>query len=259
MAGIEGVSGIEPDFRWAVAMGLVPGVSPIVVLAKALGLNIASAPITIGCNNTLQQFATAAESWEIVSSSASDTAAGTGARTVLVQTLDENFNPQQDIITLTGVVPVPLPRGAHYLRHQLSAVVSAGSGGANAGLLTIQVAGGGAPRGYMAANNSVSKQASYTVPAGCLGWVTDLTTIVGQPGGTVASAAVTTYIRNPNGVVSVAADFTEVEGAVEIHVPPGVILQERCTVEARVNSVSANGTDIALIGAGLLTNKTLLD
>src|SRR6266487_3343203 len=51
-------------------------------------------------------FQSSATIMEILSSSASDTAAGTGARTYTVIGLDSNFNPISEIITLNGVTAV---------------------------------------------------------------------------------------------------------------------------------------------------------
>lgn len=72
----------------------------------------------------------------LVSSSANDTAAGTGARTVRVTGLDANFKPIVEIATLNGTSNVTLANS--YLRINLVEVVTAGSGLSNAGTISIK-------------------------------------------------------------------------------------------------------------------------
>jgi len=80
-----------------------------------------------------------AETLEIFSGSANDTAAGSGAQTVKIYNLlDENFNKMPDVtVTLNGVTPVSL--GAQtYSRCSKVRVLTAGSTGANEGALTLR-------------------------------------------------------------------------------------------------------------------------
>src|ERR1700722_11390468 len=51
-------------------------------------------------------FQTVATKMEILSGSASDTAAGTGAQSMMVVGLDVNFNPISEVIVMNGVTPV---------------------------------------------------------------------------------------------------------------------------------------------------------
>lgn len=113
-------------------------------------------------------FPTAAESWEIVSDDVNDTAAGTGARTVLVPYLDDSFEEQSIIATMNGTTPVAL-NADHFRTYYRRALVltsgSVSSTDSNAGKITIQVAGGGAERGIIPVGNGVSLDSQTTVPA----------------------------------------------------------------------------------------------
>lgn len=105
----------------------------------------------------------AAESYEIVSANANDTAAGTGAQSVLVISLDAAGNEQfQVVATNGGTVAVP---GTH-LYPRLMLIGDAGAGTTNAGNITLQVAGGGAIRGLMVADEGASNSSHFQVPAG---------------------------------------------------------------------------------------------
>jgi hypothetical protein len=81
-------------------------------------------------------YPTAATKLKVASSSANDTAAGTGARTVELIMLSPTFEIETETIALNGQTPVETSFEAY--RIQGARVVTAGSGGANAG--TIRVA-----------------------------------------------------------------------------------------------------------------------
>lgn len=84
----------------------------------------------------LYPFPTVAAATTIVSGSASDTAAGTGARTVRVIGLDANYLQIQEDIVLNGATPVTLVNT--YLRILRASIQTIGSGGTNAGLISIK-------------------------------------------------------------------------------------------------------------------------
>lgn len=75
--------------------------------------------------------------WEDVSTDANDTAAGSGARTVQIFGLDENFQQASEIITLSGLTPA-VSTGLFSRVHSAN-VQSSGSSNAayNAGTLTV--------------------------------------------------------------------------------------------------------------------------
>lgn len=90
---------------------------------------------------------TAAGATTLVSASANDAAAGTGARTVLVTGLDANRDIISETVTLNGVTPVNLTN--NFFRVNSMTVVTAGSTGYNEGALTLQI------------NDGVAKTASH--------------------------------------------------------------------------------------------------
>jgi hypothetical protein len=125
----------------------------------------------------LYPFQAAATVLEILSASASDTAAGTGARTFTITGLDNNFNPISEVITLNGVTPVQTVNS--YRRVNGLVIASAGSGNTNAGDVTLRVTGAGATQALARAGYGYAKQAVYTVPTGFTLLVTDLLLEVG--------------------------------------------------------------------------------
>lgn len=100
---------------------------------------------------------------EVFCANAADTSAGTGARSVLVNGLDADFNEvSQTVLTNGGVVALPTP----LLRVNSALIMSAGTGGVNAGDINIRDAGGGTVRAVIPAGFGITRQAVYTVPAG---------------------------------------------------------------------------------------------
>lgn len=75
-----------------------------------------------------------AERLAVFSSSANDTAAGTGARTLVLFGLNSNYEEISEIVTLNGTTAVLTTQ--LFWRMYKGVVLSAGSGGANAGVLT---------------------------------------------------------------------------------------------------------------------------
>ena len=105
----------------------------------------------------------------VSSSSANDSGTGTGARTILIQGLDENYAEVEETITLNGQAQITSQLS--YLRIYRAYVTLAGSGGSAAGTIYIGSSGatGGVPNTSIYASLSLGNQtqiAAYTVPAG---------------------------------------------------------------------------------------------
>ena len=105
----------------------------------------------------------------VSSSSANDSGTGTGARTILIQGLDENYAEVEETITLNGQAQITSQLS--YLRIYRAFVTLAGSGGSAAGTIYIGSSGatGGVPNTSTYASLSLGNQtqiAAYTVPAG---------------------------------------------------------------------------------------------
>jgi hypothetical protein len=130
--------------------------------------------------NAVYPFQTAATAMEILSSSASDAAAGTGTRTVLVSGLDLNFNPISETVTMNGTSVVALVNS--YLRINNVTQTSAGSNQVNVGTITLRVHSAGATQAIMAIGYGYSKLGLYTIPNGFSLLVTDLLLETGGTG-----------------------------------------------------------------------------
>ncbi len=101
----------------------------------------------------------------IVSSSASDTAAGTGAQKVLLEYLDANWIEKYELVTLNGTTPVTLA-ATDIVHIQELEVAQVGSGGFAAGNIDLQNPAGTVTWARIAAGTNVYLNARYHVPAG---------------------------------------------------------------------------------------------
>ena len=112
---------------------------------------------------------------KVSSTSANDTSAGTGARTVLVQGLNATYDAVSETVILNGQTQVDTVNS--YIRVNKLIVLTAGSGGVAAGIIYIGTgsATGGVPQTSIlnAANtsNNKSESAVYTVPAGYTAYI----------------------------------------------------------------------------------------
>jgi len=105
----------------------------------------------------------------VSSTSVNDTSGGSGANTILIQGLDEDYNEIEETITLNGQTQVATQLS--YLRVYRSFVTLAGSNEGTSGVIYIGSSGatGGVPNTTVYASVSIGNQtqiAAYTVPAG---------------------------------------------------------------------------------------------
>lgn len=157
---------------------------------------------TIWSEGGAYSYLSSASVLKISSSSTDDDAAGTGARTVEVSGLDENYDEISETVTLDGQTAVNTTNS--YLRVYRMIIRSAGTGGKNAG--TVYAGTGtvtsGVPANKFAAiavGENQTTMAIWTVPAGYTAYLCRATF-------TVASATANKFVTvsilsRPNGEV----------------------------------------------------------
>jgi len=115
----------------------------------------------------------------ISSSSTADTSAGTGAQTVTVEGLDENYAVQSVTVSMNGQTQVQIGDASGWIRINRAFVATAGSGGTAAGTVYIAATGvsSGVPTGTIYAgitDGNQTQMAVYTVPASHTLYLDDL-------------------------------------------------------------------------------------
>lgn len=136
---------------------------------------------TIWSQNSLYSYPASATVMTVSSSSASDTAAGTGARTVYINGLDANYNEINETVTLNGTTGVNTVNS--YLRMFHIMAVTAGSAGAAVGAIYV---GTGTITSGVPANvygvygaNGGSTACIWTVPAGYTAFIVSIAVAAG--------------------------------------------------------------------------------
>lgn len=167
MTGIQTIDGSPYDkgawFLQRVAQGDVLGHTTTIVRGHSPAQASASGMVDIGEFGNLTYLATA-ETMNIVSDDAADTSAGTGARTVLVQGVDNTGAAVQEVIVMDGVTPVLTVQS--YLRVNSMIVLTVGTGTVNAGTITATSSAAVTLQDQMGAEDAVSACSFFTVPLG---------------------------------------------------------------------------------------------
>lgn len=152
----------------------------------------------------------------IVSTSALDTAAGTGARTVRLTYLDQTgAGPFTETITLNGVTPVNTVATNICFIEKIE-VLTAGSGGVNAGILNLKAAtaGGGVTVWSINATDNQTFGAHHYVPTGKICNITGMS--CGHNGTVVGSGALfflrARLIGVANAAIVQVSDFVRLYG-----------------------------------------------
>jgi hypothetical protein len=108
---------------------------------------------------------TGSENFEIVSSAAADSAAGTGTRTVDICYVNTSYAITCTTVTMNGITPVAVGvLGALMILWMEAA--SGGSGEVSAGNISLRISGGGATHEYIKAGGNKSLSARFMVPDG---------------------------------------------------------------------------------------------
>jgi hypothetical protein len=206
------VTGGNSEFMSDVGLGLWGGTAPGSIVRRVTGLGqltIAGSGVAandIWPNGGLYPWVTggAAISMELVSTSANDTAAGTGAQSIIVNGLDFAGNEISETRATNGTTAVALTN--QYYRINSLSIVAVGSGLRNLGTISVRDAGGGTVRSVIpiSANADlspgVSKGTQYTVPAGHALLIYDIDIQINSSaggGGTSKGADVLFYFRGP--------------------------------------------------------------
>lgn len=183
----------------------------------------------------------AATTVDVVSSSALDTAAGTGAQTIRVFGLNEEGLPVQEDIILDGITPVVSTKNYHRLNR--AKVLTAGSGETNAGIITISRTGAGAVVfAEMEVGLAQTQITAFTIPADKTGLLTGLWVSIGLANGNSGSAGTTLRVRPPGGVFNAGRNFVVTTAFPINPITLPVKFGPLTDVKLRIEDISDNNT-----------------
>ena len=200
---------------------------------------------TIWSQGGVYSYLSAASTLYISSSSTDDTGAGTGARTVTVSGLDNNYDQKVETVTLNGQSGVEL-NGSTWFRVNRIVVNTAGSGGANAGVLyvgTESAPTGGVPTNKYAtvlAGDNQTLMCIYTVPRGYTAFLTQKDVSASSSAG---KFAILSLVARPfGGVFNIKDRVLSSQGYSSIEYPYPLKFTEKTDIEVRAQADSAGGT-----------------
>jgi len=128
---------------------------------------------TVWVSSSAYTYLTSADTIDVVSDSAADDAAGTGARTLYIEGLDGDYNVQSETVSMDGATAVETAN--EYLRIFTARCETAGTGGVNAGVITVADVTTSTALATIPAGIGKTQQSIWTVPADktgiILGWV----------------------------------------------------------------------------------------
>lgn len=244
---------VDMPFVYAITAGRVAGHSRIVGNG-----HIPTATAGADCWEAggAYPFQSTATVLEILSASAADTAAGTGAQTFLLEGLDSNFNPISETLTLNGVTAVQSVKS--YLRVNRLVIASAGSGGVNAGDITLRVTGAGATQGIARAGTGFAKTCIYTVPNGFTLFLVDGLFQCSVAGGNVNIVFSFTRI-GPTGLITLANEFVAAPSvAIQRMITLGNPIVQQTAITTRITAVTGASNSGYASFEGILVDNTQL-
>ena len=201
---------------------------------------------TVWSQGGLYVYPASASTLYISSSSAADTAAGTGARTATVYGLDADFEQISVTVSLNGQTGVQLNGALNWYRVNRIIVNTAGSGGANAGVLyvgTEATPSGGVPTNKyatVAIGDNQTLMCLWTVPVGYTAYLHQKDVSASSSAG---KFAIFTLVSRPDGgVFNVKDRVTIANNSTSIPYWNPIVFTEKTDVEIRAVADSSGGT-----------------
>jgi hypothetical protein len=182
----------EWDFNVRVSAGREHGVYSLTKFGRNAAVGLAREDIWNA--GGVLQFLSSAETMSVVSTSAADdgSPAGTGANTIIILGINDNFDPISEIVVMNGLTPVVTSNS--FLRINNIRVLTAGTGGTNAGIITATASTAVTTQGQILANEGQSAKSQMTIPNGYYGILISLSVSCGA----LTSASVSVQTREEN-------------------------------------------------------------
>ena len=197
---------------------------------------------TIWLEGGLYAYPPSATTMTVSSSDANDTSAGTGARTIQISGLDGDYNEISETIILNGQTPVTTSNS--YLRVNRALVLTAGSGGVNAGIIYVgtgTVTSGVPANKYTTINGDGTNQtlqAFWTVPAGYTAYIYQTNISTGTSSATPAVLKTLLVVRPFGGVFNTKEVITISNGNHLQDYSFPIKIEEKSDIEFRAESSS---------------------
>lgn len=254
VSSISRVGTTEP-FDLQVVRGQVAGHSSVIVFGY--NQDVDTSEETVWPNGGLIPHISTATVMKVSSSSANDTSAGTGARTVYIEGLDGNYNVASETVTLNGQTSVNTTNS--YVAINQMYVVTVGSTGYNEG--NINIGTGTVTLGVPAVlhdligtGNNQRTTGHYTIPAGYTGYMVQGQFSAGQASGST-SVTGKLQITGTDLVTRVGAITTLNNGSSDYRFQLPLRISEKTCVGATAVGSAANNSVATMFVICLIANQ----
>ena len=212
-----------PDLGLEIQKGDIDGYRVIHKFGHNDAVGTSYVPVT---DDGLYQTPTTAQSLEAVSTDANDTSAGTGARSITVHGIDENWDEISETIVLNGTTAVALANT--YLRVHRCYVATSGTyatqtAGSHAGTISVRNSGAGVEWAKIGIDGfplGQSEIGAFTVPKGFTAYIRTVHIHV-DSGKTVDIVAFSRkdadLVTAPFGVMRTWGQYHGISGATNLH------------------------------------------
>ena len=238
--------GLTEPFELQVSRGQITGHRSVTIFGY--NPDVDTARVTVWPYTGIIPLPTVALQMKVSSSSANDTASGTGARTVYVAGLDANHNEISEIVTLNGQTAVLTTQ--FFLHINEAYVATAGSSLSAEG--DIYFGDGTVTAGVPATVYDIIKfdynqriTGSYTIPAGYTGYLSQGLFSAGQPGGS-AQVSGRLMTVGADGIRRTIAITTVNNGSADYVFEYPERIPEKTTIEATAQGSSNNNAASAM-------------
>ncbi len=229
------------------ALGFEPGISANVKFGNNTDIDTGSVPEDVwGGGGVYTGFPTgSAETLDVSSSDANDTAAGTGARTIRLYGLDADYAEITEDVTLLGATLVTTTQ--EFLRCSRIKVLTAGTGAENAGTITIHHTTTTANVfAIVPAGSNQSRVAALTVPADKAMLILSLSLQLTRASGAAGSATVSLRTRELGSVFRSSLTAEPSTGApLLMTFETGLRCEPKTDIKWHVEAVSDNNSIVA--------------
>lgn len=254
VSSISRVGTTEP-FDLQVVRGQVAGHSSVIVFGY--NQDVDTSEETVWPNGGLIPHISTATVMKVSSSSANDTSAGTGARTVYIEGLDGNYNVASETVTLNGQTSVNTTNS--YVAINQMYVVTVGSTGYNEG--NINIGTGTVTLGVPAVlhdligtGNNQRTTGHYAIPAGYTGYMVQGQFSAGQASGST-SVTGKLQITGTDLVTRVGAITTLNNGSSDYRFQLPLRISEKTCVGATAVGSAANNSVATMFVICLIANQ----
>jgi len=157
----DSISVRPSDFHTEVALGRRQGMTTWNKFGYNNNVDSASPEVIASFGGTFQ-YITSGETIDIVSSSVNDDLVGTGVQRIVVTGVDENWDQQVEVVEMDGTTTVTTT--TQWIGINRVSIFKAGSGGTNAGTITITATSSGYTMAEMPVGDGSTQQMVFYVP-----------------------------------------------------------------------------------------------